>query len=291
MELAQRSGCYLWHERYLPGAIVTWTGECTGGVVHGSDTIAWSWNENRQRTGTGRLQGGKQNGHWVMRLTNGTVLEGPFVDGSLNGHWVVRFPNGRVEEGPTVDGVRKGHWVIRYPNGSIWQEGSYVNGERHGHWIIRERDGSVRTEGPYVNGEQRDQRWIRNRAGDGAGSPPPADRLAGSAVVESSFGPDSTCSDRGDEVEAPRWQEISERPRCYVLNTSRLPGSLYVDHQVTIAWDGECSGGLAEGQSTLTKTLALYPGLSRAETGRLRGGVAEGHWIWRYSDGNTSKVP
>ena len=122
-------------------------------------------------------------------------------------------------------------------------------------------------------------------------SEPAPDRLEDPTRSSASFRPDSTCSDRRETRQAPCWMEITRLPGCYVWNTSRLPGSSYVDHQVTATWDGECVDGLAEGQGTLTKTFAVYTGGNRTETGRLRGGRAIGNWVWRYPNGEFFEGP
>ena len=77
----------------------------------------------------GRLVGGEQNGHWVERLANGRVQEGPYVNGMRNGHWVVRAPDGRIEEGPLVDGERHGDWILRDADGDVLARGRYVHGQ------------------------------------------------------------------------------------------------------------------------------------------------------------------
>ena len=106
-------------------------------------------------------------------------------------------------------------------------------------------------------------------------SEPAPDRLEDPTRSSASFRPDSTCSDRRETRQAPCWMEITRLPGCYFWHTTRLPGSTYVDHQVTATWDGECVDGLAEGQGTLTKTFAVYTVSNHTETGRLRGGKAQ----------------
>ena len=48
-------------------------------------------------TARGRIVNGEREGHWVMRDTDGTILdEGPYVNGKMEGQWVIRFPTGSV---------------------------------------------------------------------------------------------------------------------------------------------------------------------------------------------------
>ena len=156
MEIAQRSGCYVWNPGLQPGATVTWTGQCAGGFAQGAGTLTWV-SEGNQQTNTGRLQNGRRTGHWVLRFADGGVQEGPFVDGERNGRWVIRLADGGVREGPFVDGERTGHWVLSWADGEV-QEGPFVDGEKNGRWILRFADGDVQA-GPFVDGE-RNGHWV-----------------------------------------------------------------------------------------------------------------------------------
>ena len=89
-----------------PGATVTWTGECIGGLAQGSGTLAWVWDGGNEQTDIGRLQDGRHNGHWVIRLSDGGVAEGPVDDSKLHGDWVIRYPDGRVTEQRFENGER-----------------------------------------------------------------------------------------------------------------------------------------------------------------------------------------
>ena len=160
MEVANQPDCYVWNTGLQPGATVTWTAECSGGVAQGRGTLTMVWDGNEQ-TATGRIQDGERNGHWVVRQADGIVAEGPYVDGEPNGRWVVRGADGHVEEGPFVDGERNGHWVIRGAEGNVL-EGPYVDGERNGAWVIRTADGDIH-EGPYVDGKMHGT-WVARDA-------------------------------------------------------------------------------------------------------------------------------
>ena len=128
MALADRPGCSVWNPGLQPGAIVTWTAACVDGLAQGTGTLTWTVSEGVQ-TETGRLQDGRRStGHWVIRLADGDVHEGPYVDGERHGHWVVRSASGTVGEGPYVDGEKHGDWVLRGPDGDpeVWR---FENGE------------------------------------------------------------------------------------------------------------------------------------------------------------------
>ena len=159
MEIAQKSGCYVWNPNPQPAESVTWTGECAAGLAQGAGTLTWT-SDGSQQTETGRLQNGKHNGTWVIRLANGSVQEGPLVDGEPNGNWILRFASGTVEEGPLVNGERNGHWVSRFADGNI-MEGPYVNGVQHGRWIWRSADGDDVAEVLFEEGEERDMNILQ----------------------------------------------------------------------------------------------------------------------------------
>ena len=151
MEISGRQGCYVWNPNPQPGETVTWTGECSGGLIQGTGSVTWVTAGDEQ-VNTGRFQDGKANGHQVFRYANGNVFEGPMIDYESNGHWILRFASGTVEEGPFVDGERHGTWILREADGDIG-EGPYVAGEPHGTWIYRWASGNA-SEIEFVNGEE-----------------------------------------------------------------------------------------------------------------------------------------
>ena len=118
MEIAERPGCYVRNRGLELGATVTWTGQCRGGLAQGTGTLTWVWDRNR-KTDTGRLEDGRYNGHWVIRLPNGVVQEGSIVADEMSGHWVARLVNGDVYEGLVVDGDRDGRWILRSTGGDV----------------------------------------------------------------------------------------------------------------------------------------------------------------------------
>ena len=119
MGVSGRPGCYTWNPflaQTETGLTVTWTGECTGGLSRGTGSLTWVWDGNEQVI-TGRLEDGKQYGHWVVRHADGGVSEGPYVAGERHGHWVEHHPDATVAEGRFVAGARHGDWTIRRANG------------------------------------------------------------------------------------------------------------------------------------------------------------------------------
>ena len=146
--VANKPGCRVWVNCYVPDQTVTWSGTCSGGVADGQGTLKSSEGEE-----TGTLSNGKMHGRWVLRFVSGQVEEGPFVDGKRHGRWVVRSAKGTVGEGLFVDGEMRGRWVYRYANETV-ADGPLVDGKPHGRWVVRHRDGKV-TETVYVDGQPR----------------------------------------------------------------------------------------------------------------------------------------
>ena len=162
MEIAQQPGCYVRNSNLQTGASVTWTGECAGGLAHGTGTLTWV-SDGNQETSTGRLQNGEKNGNWVLRFGNSQVEEGPYVDDEKNGNWVIRgVVNGIavIEEGPYVDDEKNGNWVLRFGNSQV-EEGPYVDDEKNGNWVIRGVANGIAAiqEGPFVDGKKNGN-WV-----------------------------------------------------------------------------------------------------------------------------------
>ena len=93
----------MWNPDFAAGETVTWTAGCGGGLATGSGTLKWV-RDGGELNGTGMQSNGMYIGQWVLRIDNGTVGEGPFVDGERNGHWVFRYADGTVEDIQHVNG-------------------------------------------------------------------------------------------------------------------------------------------------------------------------------------------
>ena len=169
MELSNHPGCYVWNPYLQPDETVTWAGVCAEGWAQGTGTLIWVWDEGQETAeDTGRLQAGKRHGQWILRDSNGSVQEGPYVEGKRHGQWVLRAADGSVQEGAYAEGKRHGQWVLRGPNGIV-QEGPYVEGKRHGPWVLRDAYENV-AEGSYVKGKTPGRVDLRNRTGRVVGS-------------------------------------------------------------------------------------------------------------------------
>ena len=93
LELENPPQCYVWNSDFGPPVTpATWTGACAGSFAQGEGTLAWTFNSGDEldNESSGLIQDGKMHGHWVTRLWNGNVNEGPYVDGERHGEWVVR---------------------------------------------------------------------------------------------------------------------------------------------------------------------------------------------------------
>ena len=133
---ARPDGCWLalsspaecvmwWWLDHSDGPPLTWSGECDDtSRASGRGTLDWG-----DRTESGEIVEGKQQGHWVMQSA-AAEAEGPFVDGKAHGHWVIRLAVGYVYEGPFVNGLRHGQWRMHYDDGT-----SKVEEYRHGELV------------------------------------------------------------------------------------------------------------------------------------------------------------
>ena len=137
------------------------------------------------------------------------------------------------------------------------------------------------------------QVWLEH---DGSGSPfrieldfytRGFDPFLGNALRDGSpsrFSTEQACAwqPRGAEC----WKELANRPRCYVWN-----GYNFANAIMTVIWTGECSGGLAHGEGTLTLKYTRSGNVMLAGTGRLRYGKKHGHWVIRDRDGDIREGP
>ena len=127
----------------------------------------------------------------------------------------------------------------------------------------------------------------------GTGTPTSGPRISGSAARASGSAaggdarpragtvsrPVQTCA--GQPAGAACWMEISQRPGCHVWNPGLAPGA-------TVTWTGGCGGGFAQGMGTLTW---LWDGNRQTATGRLEDGRRNGHWLFRFPNGDVQEGP
>ena len=97
MELANQPGCWRWNPNPQFLKTVTWSGGCTDGKASGKGEEVWRFRKDGETSGgRGELRGGKTSvGHWIERLTNGEVWEGPYRNDKRHGLWVRRDSGGR----------------------------------------------------------------------------------------------------------------------------------------------------------------------------------------------------
>ena len=115
----------------------------------------------------------------------------------------------------------------------------------------------------------------------GTGAPARAAGSAAGGDVRAGvvFRPDQTCA--GQPAGSACWMEVSRQPGCYVWNPGLALGA-------TVAWTGACAGGLAQGAGTLTW---VWDGNRQTATGPLEDGKRNGHWVFRYPNGNVEEGP
>ena len=158
-DVANKPGCRVWDNYYVPGQTVTWSGACSGGVADGQGTLRVGWLGTVRRlhrllghsltarstaggsiamiTGRSRkaLLCGRQAAWPVGFSCQQALEEGPYVDGEKHGQWVLRFANGTVEEGPYKDGKKHGRWVFALPTGRS-RKAPTRTARRQGRWVV-----------------------------------------------------------------------------------------------------------------------------------------------------------
>ena len=112
----------------------------------------------------------------------------------------------------------------------------------------------------------RDERPKCNAGGSGAATPE-----AGEAAVAGDV-PGPLCS---DVAEGPCWNEVSNRPGCYIRLSSHSDPS----------WSGGCVDGKASGRGRVE-----LPNGAVGE-GQISAGKLEGRWVVRYADGDVAEGP
>ena len=111
MELANQPGCFAWLEYGRIRETMTWTGRCSEGLAQGAGTMTQTFDEGTTITGSGRVQGGKRHGDWLLRGSDGAEAGGPYLNGERHGAWVERSPDGSVSESYPVHGDDSGEWL------------------------------------------------------------------------------------------------------------------------------------------------------------------------------------
>jgi len=140
------------------------------------------------------------------------------------------------------------------------------------------------------------------RSGTERGSPATGDRGGGARSPGPAFRPgiEPICS--GETNATPCWKELASHPRCYVWDDfyptdrfefmGRYTPRDYNHHHLfeqSVAWSGECSGGVASGTGTLNwvrKKIPqdrfytfVYEADEHESSGLLRDGRASGRWV------------
>ena len=109
---------------------------------------------------------------------------------------------------------------------------------------------------------------------------PPAEQSAQASGLPLAIGAWETCVAKPDGTAC--WMELENQPGCYVWNSHPQPDE-------TVTWTAGCSGGLAQGDGTLTWRYGEDK--TSTNTGRLRDGQYHGLWVLRYDDGAVHKGP
>ncbi len=155
---------------------------------------------------------------------------------------------GAEHQGDT--GTVHDHWVDVHANILCKDEGRTVEVEEEGY---RAQEGEAQDSGTQDSGTQ-----------DGHG--------AAAALTPK-------CEGMAEGAQC--WKELANEAGCYVWDD-------YLSHDQTVAWSGQCSGGIAMGRGELTWRGSEW---SIEATGELRSGKWHGHWVVRYADGHVHEGP
>ena len=96
-------------------------------------------------------------------------------------------------------------------------------------------------------------------------------------VEDSRISAEEICT--GKPTGSSCWKELASHPRCYVWDNH------YYEDQ-TVTWSERCAGSKAHGEGSLIWTRSVYRSTG---SGHLRKGKAQGHWVWRFSNGEVSE--
>ena len=91
----------------------------------------------------------RRSGQGVVRMADGTVLEGTFAEDELNGSGRIQFSNGDEYDGELRDGLFDGYGTYRWASGAVYM-GYYSAGKRNGSGKTISENGYT-YEGTYVN--------------------------------------------------------------------------------------------------------------------------------------------
>ncbi|CAL6030342.1 Conserved_hypothetical protein [Hexamita inflata] len=91
----------------------------------------------------GQWQGSDyKNGHGTIRIANGNVYTGKWVNDVFEGEALYEFANGNVYKGCFKNGLKHGYGVFTHPSGSI-QRGYWQNGTVHHDYRIEYKNKAV----------------------------------------------------------------------------------------------------------------------------------------------------
>ena len=130
-EVSEQPACYIWNLYPKPVERVDWGGACSGGRAQGPGIAKWYIDGRYDHQTEGRYEGGKRQGQWLIRKSDGEAWSGAYVNGKRQGMWLERYPDGSVSKGAMLYGKRHGWWLRRDSSGkrldkTLWRDGKKV---------------------------------------------------------------------------------------------------------------------------------------------------------------------
>lgn len=210
--------------------------------------------------------------------------------GQKHGHWVERLPDGSVEEGPMVDGKKNGHWVARLVSGAV-HEGPFVDDKMHGRWVVRNADGAAKTV-HYVDGEPQAKSDVTHELGVQkkksfswkwwavicglivfGGLLSKVNESMDEVAIAKLMPKCNTPTKKGD---ASCWLKVADRKGCWTWN------EIVTDNEM-FEWSGRCKNGLLHGRGEEAWRDSRNKSTG---TGSYQNGKKHGDWVERSGSGD-----
>jgi hypothetical protein len=165
------TGCKIWDSEIDVSQTIRYAGVCKNGFADGQGTVEFIENgkveliwygfftngylqgpasiKRRDSETVGIIRNSELNGEGRITFTNGTIVEGAFMDGKLNGYGKIRYGNGTLLKGWFKNNELNGYGLATYKNG-ITYEGNFIDGKLNGYGIQTVTNGG-RYEGFFKN--------------------------------------------------------------------------------------------------------------------------------------------
>lgn len=130
--LRASNGCFVYNESPRPNESVTWSGECLGGLAHGSGVLQWAQNSKPDDWYRGTMERGYLHGFGEFNYLNDdgtrTSHVGEFVNGNHHGKGITIFGDGDRYDGDFSNDSRWGKGVYTESGSGLVYDGRFEGG-------------------------------------------------------------------------------------------------------------------------------------------------------------------